>query len=1064
MNEWDTGLQGEIVITNTSEGPLEAWELSFDSTFAINNLWDGKIISGNDGHYVVASEMWSNPISAGESKTIGFIGVKNNDDEPTIGNYSLSVVVIDGEGSNDGTGEGDDNDDPTPDPDIDLTTDTDGDGLPDTYETFFGTDPNKIDTDGDGLTDLEEIGLTKTDPLVYNSVNPSLSDEMADSDGDGLTNREELIIGTDSTQKDTDGDEIDDFNEINIWNTDPLVDDTDGDGITDGDETKIGLDPTNPKTFGYPDIEYKSNQHISEDSISLSSINNEDNDVFTYSVDITSNGYVEPYITARESVYTNVMKNDFMIGIAPELIYHGMYDIDSVKVSFKISDSFIENNKEADESNIEFLHGINIFRYYESANALLPVATYFDNENNTVYTESDAITTYCLMDMDSWVEMMERYAPKEKITLKKSVRGFNELNTLIGTNNEDDYRMEVSETQEDSFISVAPKFSVMSQSSLIASNEVKSVVETDEKTEDVIDVVFVIQSAGTDRSYFLSEIETIENVSKMLFNYSSRVRISIIDYKLKSSIPSVEWYDSFSDVQYRLSKLRYSYSNENDYCDRGAAFNAINKYANFIKNAGKFVMHFVNGRTTSNTLIDHINLCKENNINVSEFNPYGWYYISSSYGEKVKNTITSTGGLYKTFDYIKPEQLFNHIINNLADPQDDFVGLVPTGWKELVLSAPLEQDSLTDTDDDGKTDWNEVDNKLLSWDSTGKIKPISYEVYCKIVDPFGYSKFIDAYKYSTEHWKDTPIIPLVSDPTNPDSDEDGLGDKFDAKPFEKFDERFIIVDDFNYYPDIDFMKYEKLGTGDTYFNYGTVGKDGRDYCYNTKSPNAADYYYYYVALLAANGGMAPPFITNFAGLLSGNGFVEMYHSGAFFSNFLENTGKKYVLTSSEMKELILTGKNNLYHYQYNVNTLLDLCESTVNDGETVIFSSNSDDNFKISCYNNTHCHFGNHIFDATAITTDVGKDWSFSIGEAFGGMVCKVTRNGDVYTAQYRYCLLDYYEWGYHAEGNDYKLHRLHETGLAREYPIYGELVSTITWEKGYRLTSVDDINAILNG
>ena len=47
-NEWDTGLQGEIVITNTSEEPLEAWELSFDSTFAINNLWNGRIISSED--------------------------------------------------------------------------------------------------------------------------------------------------------------------------------------------------------------------------------------------------------------------------------------------------------------------------------------------------------------------------------------------------------------------------------------------------------------------------------------------------------------------------------------------------------------------------------------------------------------------------------------------------------------------------------------------------------------------------------------------------------------------------------------------------------------------------------------------------------------------------------------------------------------------------------------------------------------------------------------------------------------------------------------------------------
>ena len=99
-NEWDTGLQGEIVITNTSEEPLEAWELSFDTTFTINNLWDGRIISSEENHYVVASEIWSNPIDVGGSKTIGFTGSKQADDDAALSSFSLSAVVIDSDVTN----------------------------------------------------------------------------------------------------------------------------------------------------------------------------------------------------------------------------------------------------------------------------------------------------------------------------------------------------------------------------------------------------------------------------------------------------------------------------------------------------------------------------------------------------------------------------------------------------------------------------------------------------------------------------------------------------------------------------------------------------------------------------------------------------------------------------------------------------------------------------------------------------------------------------------------------------------------------------------------------------
>jgi len=52
-----------------------------------------------------------------------------------------------------------------------------------------------------------------------------------------------------SKTKDTDGDGLSDYDEINVYHTSPYLEDTDGDGVSDGQEVKLGTDPLcNEKT------------------------------------------------------------------------------------------------------------------------------------------------------------------------------------------------------------------------------------------------------------------------------------------------------------------------------------------------------------------------------------------------------------------------------------------------------------------------------------------------------------------------------------------------------------------------------------------------------------------------------------------------------------------------------------------------------------------------------------------------------------------------------------------------------------------------------------------------
>lgn len=92
-----------------------------------------------------------------------------------------------------------------------------------------------LDTDGDGLTDIweNEQGLDPNDS----------NDASQDIDGDGLSNLSENQLGTDIYRADSDGDTINDYDEVNVYKTSPLKGDTDSDGLFDHLEVHYGLDP-----------------------------------------------------------------------------------------------------------------------------------------------------------------------------------------------------------------------------------------------------------------------------------------------------------------------------------------------------------------------------------------------------------------------------------------------------------------------------------------------------------------------------------------------------------------------------------------------------------------------------------------------------------------------------------------------------------------------------------------------------------------------------------------------------------------------------------------------------
>ncbi|HMV65325.1 MAG TPA: hypothetical protein PKA64_00650 [Myxococcota bacterium] len=87
--------------------------------------------------------------------------------------------------------------------------------------------------------------------LTLLMANLSACGLVVDRDHDGIPDREEKEFGLDPNNADTDGDGLNDFDELNVYETNPLSEDTDNDGDIDSMEIEFGLDPTDPSSRSY---------------------------------------------------------------------------------------------------------------------------------------------------------------------------------------------------------------------------------------------------------------------------------------------------------------------------------------------------------------------------------------------------------------------------------------------------------------------------------------------------------------------------------------------------------------------------------------------------------------------------------------------------------------------------------------------------------------------------------------------------------------------------------------------------------------------------------------------
>ncbi|WP_054741456.1 cellulose binding domain-containing protein [Cellulosilyticum ruminicola] len=265
-HQWLGGYNGELILKNTSDEPLEDWALAFDLPSELSDVWGAEIASYKEGHYILKNTGWNQSIAAGESIHIGFNGV--GIDAPkapqtytflTAKEKVTPVTCAASFKKTESWQEGFNGEiiiENTTDETIDewvLAFDFEGE-----IESFWSAEiishednhyviknkayngeiiPSQTLTLGFvGSSKNEQAVPTHYEMSQIGKVYEEPIDYEKDMDADNLPDYYENILGTNPNNADTDGDGLPDGYEVLILGTSPLLKDSVDDSIQDGDE------------------------------------------------------------------------------------------------------------------------------------------------------------------------------------------------------------------------------------------------------------------------------------------------------------------------------------------------------------------------------------------------------------------------------------------------------------------------------------------------------------------------------------------------------------------------------------------------------------------------------------------------------------------------------------------------------------------------------------------------------------------------------------------------------------------------------------------------------------
>ena len=337
-------------------------------------------------------------------------------------------------------------------------------------------------------------------------------------------------------------------------------------------------------------------------------------------------------------------------------------------------------------------------------------------------------------------------------------------------------------------------------------------------------------------------------------------------------------------------------------------------------------------------------------------------------------------------------------------------------------------------------------------------------------------------------------LPILSDPTEEDSDGDGIEDEADAVPLKVTLELFKIVDSIDYKPNVDFV--------DKRYDLSKKCYKIRPFSDTTIKNFVINKSLYPISFISGSTHVAGSLISFWNDGSDNIQMAKMENASRLMNHYLEGSGKEFIFSSFDVMGAIMTHQANIDHYLFNMKKLTNEIENSLTPGYNLTLSTTENCGLRATCYFSgkeditykddydkfldllmpENCTIDDYLTDDCEMShgkihyeNSSALDWGNTIGESFVGIVCEAkcynslldeyTGNQNaqpLYTMTFRYYIIDIYEWAYHYDGELKFLHDLHETGNAQQFLMSGYFERTITWQKG-EMETADGENRLLS-
>ena len=521
-------------------------------------------------------------------------------------------------------------------------------------------------------------------------------------------------------------------------------------------------------------------------------------------------GVAENNVYARESGYSNAIENSAIIGTAPEFVYTDGLSVEEVTVKFELESSAVSNTLGTYAENNDGFKGIKrlmVFMFFEDVNMLLPVETEYDEANNTVSATTDRVGTYCLMDMEMLFKNLG-IEPDNSKTQQISAQALDKAQIMPYNGNE-----------------------LVNQG--MYSNGEGETDSGDDDSKDHFDVAFIVGEVGYDKSQLEGICSEIKAISGIIFERSNDVTISIYGLDGSGNTQS-EWYgraDSIENVKVMLEKIKpKEVQNENGMvvvseCVDYVTLAHKNTESEERRNRAEYCFMFFDplyqiedgynvfqylaqSPRTDEYGMKLLEAISKDGTDIDFSTVTSCYStieeMTSSYAKQVS---LKTNGI--NIEDISPESIVDASIKHIYG-MSVYKAIIATGYRSVLLKKELTQYDMelaekryddpdyvfskeelskcADTDGDGLYDFEEVmfyskklgKHQLITFENN-EIKLPSVNTVVNALDELAYvqsgqEKTIEQYGDSYDEFLCLSVLPIKSDPTNEDSDNDGLLD------------------------------------------------------------------------------------------------------------------------------------------------------------------------------------------------------------------------------------------------------------------------------------------------